>query len=321
MFDLHPVIWLQSWASPVLTAVMNGISILGYTRAYLAIAILLAFAFRMRAAVALLVLIGLSGAVTDATKAWAATPRPDRVSVSVQALSLFTEDLRQRKPDTPTEMEDSYGFPSGHVSATTAFAVGAAILLCAGRRGWTAAVVWIALMALSRMYLGRHFLGDVMGGVGVGLITLLVGFRVLELGHFAREMRAHHPWPAHRVMAVASVVAATALLVGLPDAGDAGRLLGTAIGVLVLVNHDVFELAQTGRARAVLLTSAIVAFAAAWGLMTMVLDAVNPSSVSALRLAASTLPNAAVLIVPALIPRRLVAGPLVAALPGGGAHR
>src|SRR5688572_13142757 len=151
MFDLHPVIWLQSWASPVLTAVMNGISILGYTRAYLAIAILLAFAFRMRAAVALLVLIGLSGAVTDATEAWAATPRPDRVSVSVQALSLFTEDLRQRKPDTPTEMEDSYGFPSGHVSATTAFAVGAAILLCAGRRGWTAAVVWIALMALSRM--------------------------------------------------------------------------------------------------------------------------------------------------------------------------
>jgi membrane-associated phospholipid phosphatase len=306
MFDVDPVVWLQSWATPSLTAVMNGISILGYTRAYIAISVLMAFAFRMRIAIALLVLIALSGAITDATKAAVAAPRPGWVSGSVQTLSLFTQDLRKRNADTPTEMEDDYGFPSGHVSATTAFAVGLAVLVRAGRRGWSLAVAWIVLMAVSRLYLGRHFIGDVIGGVGVGLITLVVAFRALALGHLARELCAHHPWPAHRIMAVAIVLAGTALLVGLPDAGDAGRLLGAAIGVLVLVNHDVFEFAGSWRARAILLTSAATGFAAAWGAMTLVLDAASPSSVSALRLAASILPNAALLIVPAMLPRRLL---------------
>ena len=313
MFDTDPVVWLQSWATPALTAVMNGISILGYTRAYVAITVLMAFAFRMRVAVALLVLIALSGAVTDMTKAAVATPRPDWVSGSVQALSVFTEDLRERDADTPTEMEDSYGFPSGHVSATTAFAVALAILLRAGRRGWSLAIAWIGLMAISRLYLGRHFIGDVLGGVGVGLVKLLVAFRVLALGDLARELRAHHPWPAHRVMSVAIVLAGTALLVGLPDAGDAGRLLGTAIGVLVLVNHDVFAYAASRRARAILLAAAAAGFGVAWGVMTMVLDVANPSSVSALRLAATTLPNATLLIVPAMLPRRLLTGSLVRA--------
>ena len=50
MFDVDPVVWLQSWASPSLTAVMNAISTLGYTRACIAIAALLAFGFRQRAA-------------------------------------------------------------------------------------------------------------------------------------------------------------------------------------------------------------------------------------------------------------------------------
>jgi membrane-associated phospholipid phosphatase len=313
MFDLDPIVWLQSWATPLLTGVMNGISLLGYTRAYVAITIFMAFALRMRAAVTLLVLIALSGAVTDAAKAVAATPRPDRVSASVQALSLFAGDLRERDADTPTQMEDSYGFPSGHVSATTAFAAGLAILLKYGRRGWIAAVSWIVLMAISRLYLGRHFLGDVLGGLGVGLITLLVGFGVLKLQHLAREMRAHDPWPAHRVMTVAAVFAGTALLIGLPDSGDAGRLLGAAIGVLVLVHHDVFEFALSGRARAILLASAAVAFGTAWGVMSLALKEADPSSVSALRLAASALPNAAALIVPAFVPRRLLEGTMVTA--------
>ena len=96
-----------------------------------------------------------------------------------------------------------------------------------------------------------------------------------------------------------------ALLVGLPDAGDAGRLLGTAIGTLYLVRHDVFEREVTLPARAVLLVAAAAGFAAAWWVMSVALEQASPDSVSALRLAASALPNAALLIVPTLIPARL----------------
>ena len=171
MFDLDPILWLQSWSSAALTAVMNGISLLGYTRAFVAFAVVIAFAFRQRAAIALLVLAGLNGAFTDVAKTSAATPRPDWTDERVQSLSLWAERVRERNPDTPTQTEDSYGFPSGHVSGATTFFVAAALLFRWRRKGWTFAVAGIVLMAFSRMYLGRHFLADVVGGVVVGLAT------------------------------------------------------------------------------------------------------------------------------------------------------
>jgi membrane-associated phospholipid phosphatase len=305
MFDVDPVVWLQSWASPALTAVMNAISTLGYTRAYIAITALLAFGFRQRAAVPLLVLLALNGVFTDLAKTAASMERPD-ADTRVQSLSLWAAELRQRDADTPTEVEDSYGFPSGHVSTTTAFAVGLAMLLGWRRRGWALAILWIAAMALSRMYLGRHFLGDVIGGVFVGLGTIAVAFAILKLAHLVRESRKHHPWPAHRIMAIAIVFAGGALLVGLPDAGDAGRLLGTAIGALYLVRHDVFQREVTVRARVVLTIAAAAGFGGAWAVMSASLREASPDSVSGLRLAASVLPNAALLIVPALLPSRLI---------------
>src|SRR5688500_1908518 len=106
---------------------MNGISMLGYTRAYVATILFLALGLRIRAAIALLVLIALNGAMTDIATAAAETPRPD-CSEGVQALSVWAGDVRGRDSDTPTEVEDDYGFPSGHVSATTAFAVGLVLL-------------------------------------------------------------------------------------------------------------------------------------------------------------------------------------------------
>jgi len=249
VFELDPILWLQSWESPVLTGVMNGISLLGYTRAFVVFATVLVFGFGQRAAIALLVVIALNGALTDIAKTAVATPRPDWVEGQVRALSTYAERLRGREPDSDTEMEDTYGFPSGHVSATTAFLVGAALLFNWRRRGWTLAVSGIA------------------------------------------------------VMAVALVLSAGALLVGLPDAGDVGRLLGTATGVLFLVESRVFEFARSRSARALLVGTAGAAFGAAWWVMTWLLNDLQPSGVSAMRLAVSALPNATLLVVPTWIPR------------------
>src|SRR5688572_33044596 len=129
---------------------MNGVSLLGYTRAYIAIAAFLVFALRLRPAIALLVLIGLCGAFTDIAKAAAAAPRPDwSADGAVKSLALYGREFRDRDADTPTEAENDYGFPSGHVSATTAFVVGLAVLFKWKRRGWSLAIAWIVLMAFS----------------------------------------------------------------------------------------------------------------------------------------------------------------------------
>jgi membrane-associated phospholipid phosphatase len=307
MFDIHPIVWLQSWSSPFVTGLMNGVSLLGYTRACIAIAVLLAFFFRLRPALALFVLLGVNGALTDVAKTTAALPRPDWVSTDVQRLALFVRNMPAPAGDAAPPPEDSYGFPSGHVSATTAFAVGLALLFRFRRTGWTLVVVWIALMALSRMYLGRHFLGDVIGGVVVGLTSAAISFAILKVGHLAQGLQAHRPWPVHRVMAVAVALAACALIAGLPSTGDAGRLVGLSAGLLFLVNHDLFAPAGSIRGRVLLLTSAALGFGLVWWLTTFVPRDEVLSRASALRLVFSALPTAAMLILPAMLPRRLAA--------------
>lgn len=86
---------------------------------------------------------------------------------------------------------DSFSFPSGHAIAGAVTAVGIVIvLLPPGPRRWRwelQAAVFAGLMALSRTYLGVHWLSDVVGGTLLG-VTLAVGWPALlqEL----RERRA-----------------------------------------------------------------------------------------------------------------------------------
>lgn len=81
-------------------------------------------------------------------------------------------------PRPPGAVETGYGFPSGHALGTTVFWGGAALLASAGRRrvrlGVAAAVV--ALVAVSRVVLGVHYLADVAAGVAVGVLFLAAAF-------------------------------------------------------------------------------------------------------------------------------------------------
>ena len=68
-----------------------------------------------------------------------------------------------------------YGFPSGHTSAATALWGGIAMAFRSKSLYWIAAIISL-LVAFSRMYLGRHFLGDVVGGLTLaGIIIFFQG--------------------------------------------------------------------------------------------------------------------------------------------------
>lgn len=85
----------------------------------------------------------------------------------------------------------SWSFPSGHAVAGAVTAVGiVVVLLPPGPRRWRwelQAAVFAGLMALSRTYLGVHWLSDVVGGTLLG-VSLALGWPALlqEL----RERRA-----------------------------------------------------------------------------------------------------------------------------------
>jgi membrane-associated phospholipid phosphatase len=238
LFGTGPIRWLQSHASYPLTLVMNGISLLGYTRAYMATAVALAFLVNLRAGAALLLLIALNGVLTDGVKVLVSSPRPDAVDSGVQVLSVIErlgESFRSGSATPSVDADDGYGFPSGHVSAATVFFFGL-VFLFRWQWAWVAMACWIPLMALSRLYLGRHFLGDTLGGVAVGVIAVSIGVLALVLARLSNPKWA--PQVAGRALILSGTCAMLALMFGIPAAYDAGRFLGLSAGVMLLVRYS-----------------------------------------------------------------------------------
>ncbi|MUM18828.1 phosphatase PAP2 family protein [Mycobacterium sp. CBMA271] len=105
--------------------------------------------------------------------------------------------------------ESDYSFPSGHVTGTVAllgiFAVitatygSAAVRLC-----WAVTTASVAvIMAMTRLYLGVHWLTEVLGGLVLGSLAVLVGRRIWlardnrrAAGIGTRQDRAGRSWPA-----------------------------------------------------------------------------------------------------------------------------
>ena len=91
------------------------------------------------------------------------------------------------------ELPPSPSFPSGH--ATTAFAAAAAVAVLIPRLRWPALAL-ASLVALSRVYLGVHFVLDVVVGALLGsLIGAGIALAAQRLG-VVRERRDDAPAPA-----------------------------------------------------------------------------------------------------------------------------
>jgi membrane-associated phospholipid phosphatase len=73
----------------------------------------------------------------------------------------------------------SFGFPSGHTMGSTLFYGLVALFVAHSVRTWRSraltfgiAALFVALIGLSRIYLGAHYLTDVLGAIAVGLAWL-----------------------------------------------------------------------------------------------------------------------------------------------------
>ena len=73
-----------------------------------------------------------------------------------------------------------YGFPSGHAANTFGFAAASAWLL--KRRWWSIPIFcWAALVSYSRIYVGKHYLGDVLGGAVCGMLVAGITILLMNL--------------------------------------------------------------------------------------------------------------------------------------------
>lgn len=153
---------VQQHASPFLTTVMSVITQLGNWQVMMAgtVYLLLVCWYRQERGLLLLVLVTMAGVgILDGTlKLVFHRMRPDPFIGS--------------KPST-------YSFPSGHALVSLCFyTLVAGILSLRSDRHWNRVLIWtvasllIALVGLSRIYLGVHWPSDVVAGYAAGLIWM-----------------------------------------------------------------------------------------------------------------------------------------------------
>ena len=193
MFQTELIHSLQALGSEGVTQFMLLVSSLGYAYTLVPILVVIAFGIDFRRGLLLIQIVLWNTVVTEFLKFTFALPRPDAVDSSLLQPGDDRPEIgpfvRSGAPGfwapLPAEVVSyyreqgsfSYGFPSGHCSVTTAL-WGSMALVFKERRLWVLALSLTTLMALSRMYLARHFLAGVLGGIGVGLLVTVVAWKI-----------------------------------------------------------------------------------------------------------------------------------------------
>lgn len=77
-------------------------------------------------------------------------------------------------------LEDSYSFPSGHVTASMAFSL--SVFATSKNKKWTSFIfIFPILMTSSRIYLMVHYFSDCLFGLISGAIGTIIGYIIVKL--------------------------------------------------------------------------------------------------------------------------------------------
>jgi len=203
MFQTEIIIFIQSFSSDFLTFFFKFWTTIGYPSYITVFLIIILFGIKFREGFILIHAVLWTTIITTFLKNLFALPRPANVDLNVKLLgesypnltpfeSTGAENFWGRLPKEVVEALrihpiDSWGFPSGHTSNAAATW---GLLAMMFKKKWIriVSIGMIVFIPFSRMYLGRHFLADIMGGYLIGWIMAFVfyGFvfrnrRVIDL--------------------------------------------------------------------------------------------------------------------------------------------
>ncbi len=189
-WGLDIILWFQSWRTPLIEVIGRLFHYAGSEEFYLTILPLIYWcadaSFGRRFGPLFLISLWSNAWL----KAWWQRPRPFMMSSQVRVPSGVEET--------------SYGLPSGHAQGSTVLWGGIALEV---KRRWAliVVVVYILLMAISRMVVGVHYPQDVLGGLLIGLIVL--GLYIWLEPKISRWVKGQSLWTQ-----IGLVVAAAALM-------------------------------------------------------------------------------------------------------------
>jgi undecaprenyl-diphosphatase len=128
--------------------------------------------------------VGIAVALLIARRPWAASAFILGSAVSSGVVQVMKIGFGRARPEQILIPLDSPSFPSGHTANAATIVVLLALLL---RRRWiaVAGAGYVVLMALSRTYLGAHWVTDTLGGILVGSALAVLVWVI-----FARRLAA-----------------------------------------------------------------------------------------------------------------------------------
>jgi undecaprenyl-diphosphatase len=137
--------------------------------------------------------------------AWRLAARGQRQAAALLALAALGGEawqqglkllFRRPRPEAFFDLAqpETYSFPSGHSVASGCFYGSLAMIAAAQARSatrrraiWGGAIALIAVVGLSRIYLGVHYPTDVLGGYLAALAWLAILYAVFQSGRVANS--------------------------------------------------------------------------------------------------------------------------------------
>lgn len=151
--------FLQDQSSRMLDLFFDGISFLGEEYFYIAVLGFIYWIVNKRFGEILAIVLGFSLTLNNVIKDFTEANRP------------FEDynDIENKRPETAT----GHSMPSGHVQGSSSFFTAMALYL-KKHRYLIVAIALTVLMMFSRMYLGVHYLKDVIVGAVIGISIAIV---------------------------------------------------------------------------------------------------------------------------------------------------
>lgn len=171
-FDQQVTNWFHAHGSPGLTTLARSVTMFGSVGFVTGAAVMCALLLLQRRAWDRLLAFGLT-------------------MLGGSALNIILKHLfhRQRPVlENPLVTLSSFGFPSGHTMGSTLLYGFLALLATSSLKPWrqrvlavVAAFTMIAMVGLSRIYLGAHYLTDVLAAMAAGVAWLALCWTAVEI--------------------------------------------------------------------------------------------------------------------------------------------
>ncbi len=165
---------------------------------------------------------------------------------------FFSEELLEQ---TRTDQWNRYGLPSGHTSIQIALWC---TLMFLFKKRWIKIVgaTVIALTMISRLYLGHHFLGDIIGGAILGSMTTLLLILLVKKTKYLTQMS--YQFSSFGILWIPAFLIPFASYIPVWILGSMIGLNVAAILIILQKNFPVFHVYLWKRVVAALLTLSLI---------------------------------------------------------------